>query len=649
MTVIALSGWPPRSDLNRGVGAVCLAPAFYIDSRRLTITARHLSPMGLLDSSQRLHAARARLVTAWQRHPLLLGCVGVTAVILIANPYLLNHRGYLYGDAVNNWLWAFRWYGAAGRAGFFADFFPFAFSGFSHGWSPEFGLYNPLYHLCGILFPDSTYSVKLCYLILLNGIFALSFLSARDLRLSRSTATYVGVATLATGFVVGHAQHLSYLSSAVALLAVFAGLLSAGHGRHGRAALLVGTGIFEGATAGYPTILLFGAQVLLLHTVVALWRRRLSVRGLGAAAIGVAGGLLLAGPAIIHAWRGLSLSRRAGGLPVEQVLDPFGSLPLGSLFDLLWPYRAEALPGVDISMDRFHALLLTTVLVAIGVGLLRSRPFRDRYAVPFITLGVAAALLFVLACGDHLLPLRRVLAELSVLYRLGRFPGAEHQPFALFFLILASAFVLEYLGERRPGLGRLLLLVAVLELGVVYVATTSVRLTLARRTAMLGQPLPRLKASLEEPDQGVLDRPRFCETIPPDQYQEIYSRGEPTWWGYSAMRLRRYERERQQVRHLLCGGGRLFTWPAGRALAYRLRRYEPGLIEIEIPPFDTTAGRGLIWAETTDGYWQLTIEGQEVPMKAGPAALRQFELPEGSSSPVHLRMTYRGPLSRVFR
>lgn len=314
--------------------------------------------------------ARQRLCRLIDARPVTAGSLLCAVLYCVGNPLLLHRRGYIWGDAADSWLLAFRWYGASGRAGIFGDFFPFAFSGFSHGWDLEYGLYNPAYHLLALAFPDSVLSVKLCVFLTIIALFALSADVARGLGLSNIAMWYVGFASAASGFVLSHAQHLSYLASAVAMLAVLAAVVAAKQGHAKKSFWLAAVGVLHGGTAGYPPILIFGAQVLL---GICIWNlRRGAWRGLAARWLvtGSVLGIALSLPALIHSWVGVSLTSRGGGLTVEQVMHPAGSLPLGSVVDLLWPWRRDPQGGVDPSMDRFHALFVTGLLVVTGCALL---------------------------------------------------------------------------------------------------------------------------------------------------------------------------------------------------------------------------------------------------------------------------------------
>lgn len=250
-----------------------------------------------------------------------------------------------------------------------------------------------------------------------------------------------------------------------------------------------------------------------------------------------------------------------------------------------------------------------------------------------------------LALGDNVWPsLRSGLAALTVLYRTGRFVGAEHQPAAIFCLIIASAIVLDDLVLRHRRWRTLVVVIVCIDFVGVNGATTALRFEQARKDSFLGQPLPRLPTSFGPEHQAVLDAPRHCEPAARQvEYQEFYHLPRFDWWGYSPARLARYEAERHGQRRILCGPGRLFLAEDSSSVEYRLISYTPGRVEIEIPGASKT--RELVWADTDDGFWRFRIDGEPAPVRRGAASLRYFDVPAAADD-VRIIMTYAGPLSR---
>jgi hypothetical protein len=257
-------------------------------------------------------------------------------------------------------------------------------------------------------------------------------------------------------------------------------------------------------------------------------------------------------------------------------------------------------------------------------------------------------LLAVLASGDNWgFPLKRFLAEHVFLHRVSRFPSGEFRGFALLALSLAACWALEELVPKlrrnKIWLRAFCLFVAV-DFFAVMGATIGLRY-MRLPEDMQGR-LARFQVVYGPEDQPKIDAPRGC---PFDARYEFDQRQTPpdrfSWNGYTNLYPQAYSDERESLRWALCGPSRLWDDSARKAHAYKLILYSPGEIVFETQ--GAAGGSRLLWADVNDGFWSLEIDGRPAAFEAGPASLRYFSLPEAHTARV--RMTYKGPLSRLWR
>jgi hypothetical protein len=97
----------------------------------------------------------------------------------------------------------------------------------------------------------------------------------------------------------------------------------------------------------------------------------------------------------------------------------------------------------------------------------------------------------------------------------------------------------------------------------------------------------------------------------------------------------------------LFGPSRLWDLKSQSPYPYQLVKYSPSEIV-----FNLNAGErdlSLLWADFTDGFWDLEINGQKSQfMTDAPASLRAFQIISESGNNT-IRMVYRSPLSRFWR
>jgi hypothetical protein len=315
------------------------------------------------------------------------------------------------------------------------------------------------------------------------------------------------------------ASHFSYLSAGAGLIACLLGIRLVARGRSSAGALWIGGATWHLGTAGSPEHLIFGAHVLVAVWVYHLVRGPARLRFAAFTVAAVATGTLLALPAALHFLHQLPRSQRTPGLSVDVVLQ--GSLPAAALMNLVAPFM-KGLPrtvSLDPTMDRFHLLAVSPVLVLAGLWL-----WRRMNATYWVAL-VLAVLFTLLALGAHSpIPIRGWLAEQLFLYRVGRAPAGQHRGFALFCLALASAIVLDRAWRAvSPRLRTTAAAVIAADFMAVMALNSHVRYGVLP-DALKGE-LPRCKVVHGPPDQPLLDAPRDCSassTCPRSRLRRIH-------------------------------------------------------------------------------------------------------------------------------
>lgn len=581
-----------------------------------------------------------RLTGQARRQPLFTGML----LVVLANLPLLTTRWTVKWDAFDEMWTYFRWMGAALRAGHFPDFFPNLVTGYPLGANMQAGVYNLFYLVVAALLPDSVLSINLLYLALQIAIFGLTWLIASTSPLQPLSRLYLALAVTASGFVVGHASHLSYLSTACGLLACLLSLRWLVEDRRGLAFLAMVLGVYHLFSAGYPANILFGAQCLALYWVVLLQQHRAVRAHAWVPPVAVFIGLLLASPALWHLLNQLQHSDRGQGVSL-QTLEA-GAMQPYSLLNYLapwWPMRKS-----EPTMERFHLLWVSAPLTAYALwhALVRGYARRD-----VLLLAAAAGLMIVLALGPFSpLPVRSWLAESSLLYRTGRFPAGEHRGVALFLLAWLSAIGLDLFLARHPHRVRLVagLLMIEFVLGLYVLKGTRFGST---PPAQRGS-VERIQVVFGGADQERIDTARDCSPAGPQwaipalrfQLDRLAPAGF-SWHGYTNLKDRVWVQEHESVAPWLCTGPRLWDVQASRPQPYRLQIYAPGSIRFQVQGEAGAEPRLLVWADYTDGFWRVRVNGQEQDIVPVPARLRGFHARPGD----HIELTYRGPLSRLWR
>ena len=195
----------------------------------------------------------------FNRHSDYLWLVGILLIVL-ANVKLFTTKVTVTWDAFDEMWIYFRWFGSSLRQGYFPDFFPNIMSGYPIGSNIQAGTYNIFYLAFAYASPDSVLSINLVYVITQMVIFGLGYAIGKSYDLSSLSRIYLGLALTASGFVIGHASHFSYLATACGLLGCFWGLRMALLNRSPAAFFALFVSVYHMFTAGYPANILFGAQ-----------------------------------------------------------------------------------------------------------------------------------------------------------------------------------------------------------------------------------------------------------------------------------------------------------------------------------------------------------------------------------------------------
>jgi hypothetical protein len=568
-------------------------------------------------------------------------------LVALANRTALSTSHSVAWDARDETWFFFRWFGSAIRAGHFGDYFPFVSGGYPVNASIVDGGYNPVYLLFATLFVDSVWSINLVYLLYQLTAFSLSFSIGRSLALNAAGAWLLGLSVTASGYFVGHASHFSYLSNGVTALGLFLSLRHAAQGRSARSFAGALVWSFHACTTGSPEGLVFNATVLsaagCAHLVGSSRRRSL----LTGCAAGVLAGLLLASPALYHFANQAARSTRGQGLSVAQSLS--GSLPANSLVNLLDPLlRAPGGPdGVDPTMDRFHLLFVSPVLLLAGVATWRKQPRLFWGALSL------AALFTLLALGRHSpVPIRAWLAEHVSSYRIGRFPSGQHRGFALFCLALASALPFARWFETRHRDRYRVLGIALVSLDFLLVMGVNAWARYDWLDSGSYSRLPRFKVEFRGAEAALVNRARSCPpsrlvgavdqlASPPDRF---------TWSGYTIMASATYLGERKSMRWALCGPSRLWQYASQRPQDHHLVYYGPERILLTTAVPSEPRDRLLLWSDVDDGFWALWVNGRRRESVRLPADLRGIDLSaDDGGAQVEIEMRYLGPLSWIWR
>lgn len=574
------------------------------------------------------------------RYAVLIGLF----LIVLANVELMTTKVAVKWDAFDEMWTYFRWLGSSLRQGYFPDFFPHIMSGYPIGSNIQAGTYNIFYLAFAYAFPDSVLSINLVYLTAQLLIFWLGVSIGRSYGLNPLSNLYFGLALTASGFIIGHASHFSYLATACGLLGCFLGLRMALRDRIWAPFFLLTVSVYHLFTAGYPANILFGAQCLGLYWLYLFVTVASARRALIVAAIGAIAGVLLAAPSIWHFVNLLQLSKRGDGLDIETAMS--GSMPSYGLLNYFFP--VWKMGYTELTIERFHLLFLSVPLTAYGIWMAVSEKREAKQVLVFCALALVC---IVLALGKNSpVPLRVWLAEHLFIYRAGRFPSGEHRGIALFLLALVSAFGLQFLQEKFRIKNKVLLAIIALDFLIVMVGLRGMRI--GGIDEKYRGAVPMFQAGFTTSQQASLDKERNCTPdgeswvlTAIDIQRQHLAPATYYWNGYVGLRDQVYDAERDKMQGLICGKFRLRQAKDHAPAGYVLDTYSPGYIRVRIAEGIGNTPADFIWTEYNDGFWNLRVNGKAAPLVHGPARLRMFTATPGDV----VEMTYKGPLSRMWR
>lgn len=584
--------------------------------------------------------------------PLSLGVV----LVALANLRLFFPNVSVSWDGTDE-MWNYlRFMGSALREGNFPDFFPNVVSGYPLGANIQAGVYNVFYLIIAFLFPTSVYSVNAIFIITHILLYLTTYKIGETYGLEPKICLYVGLAAVASGFIIGNASHMSYGAATLGLASCFLALRLALDTKTSLGFFLSLGGTYHSLTSGYPAVTIFGAQIISGYWIYLLVTRQENCKALVTIAVGASLGLLLSLPALIHLHHQSKNWSRVAGVSLEMLAE--GSMPITSLLNFLVPalpsnlIKSIATYPPDQTMVRFHLLFLSVAGLYTAIYFLRDN-IKKRIILPWLIIAAIATWLALGANANP--PLRMWLAEYFFIYRLGRFPSGEHRGIALFALLIPSAYGLSILLNRYSWFNSRFITILVFDFLLIMVITHKMRSSGLESSTQL--PVPMYKIVFKGEDRHYIDFPRNCSGGPvgdPSQAGYIIKyqkeRLAPTgflWTGYTNLIDSRYEQETNIVADIICGASRLYRWPTRETVGYELDLYTPGFVRFTIDKNSDPDGQeeGFVWSDYNDGFWVLTVNGIEKKFEEGPAALRYFSAKPHDK----IEMKYLGPLSRYFR
>ncbi len=563
--------------------------------------------------------------------------------ILLANAPLFTTANKVNWDAFAEMWEYYRWIGSSLREGYYPDFFPNILSGYPIGANIQAGVYNIFYLAAAYTFPDSVLSINFVYIMTQIAIFCLAYGVGRTYSLDSVCTFYLGLALVGCGFVIGHAEHFSYLATATGLLACFFAIRLALAYQGLSAFILAFVGVYHILSAGYPSNIIFGAQCLIIYWVYVFFTMQNARWYLLLIPYASILGALLSLPALWHFLHQVQQSTRGEGLDIETALS--GSLPRYALLNFVFPLWRMWFS--EPSMERFHLTFIGSPLAAIAIW---KAVISNKHRKQILTWLALVFVFTALALGKNSpLQLRTWLAEHFFIYRIGRFPSGEHSGIALFLLALISAFGMQHIREWFRGYDRVYTVIIVLDFLLVMCGLHYMRYS-DTPPAYQGT-VPQFKISYNSHEQALIDAPRICVpvgqkwTVTALRQQRDLAPSKFYWDGYANLRDKAYEQDKNQVSNMVCGPSRLWLAEDQSPCKYELIAYTPGYIAFTVRGGYAGIKSKLIWADYDDGFWKLKINSVVGAFDTTPAKLRGFYAMQGDK----VEMIYAGPLTRLWR
>lgn len=575
--------------------------------------------------------------------------ISLFLILIIMAPVLCSEYTIKW-DAYDAGLPIFIWMGSALRQGLFPGHFPYIFNGYPLAGDVQSGVYNPYVILSSFLFPNSTYVLNFLYLLIQLTTFVNFYYIGLFLFKDRWVSSFFSVSILFSGFMIGHSEHFTFTIVVVAFSLCLLSFIQAYKNHFLYSFLLAFFGSIHFTTFSYPTLTISSFICFLLITVYWIPKEknlRSFLKKMSPILLGLVFGLLYSSSALYYALQTLSLSTRSE--PISLDLHLAGSQHPTSLLNLLFPFLIYS-KGIDISMDQFHLLLISpllliTLLVKIYRGEWRQLGIAKRTG---IWCGTALLIFVLLNLGKYSpIPLRPLLAQWSP-FRMGRFPGSNFNFQALILLAFFSARTLQYLFQRwswTPSMKFLFLILIFFDAHWIYSS---------KRNLIYFKPHPKvpvqsLKVIYQPHDQKLLDENKYCPPVQSNQpiyidtNNDLLFAGYFKASGYSPLYFQDYVNHFNELRWALCQPGRLWRVEDKKRVHYQLISYSPRQIELIM---NLSKGAHVddlyLWSEVNTGYWTLYINDQETPFVRGVGALRYFRIPQKfiNEDKIHIRMRY---------
>lgn len=272
---------------------------------------------------------------------------------------------------------------------------------------------------------------------------------------SRKVRFLLGLSYMFSGFMIGNAQHVSWIISAAWMPFVFHYLIGVLRQQNRPAIFKLALTGFLFFSGGYLAIFFVALYIMLIGTAVYFYRNRQQFRktllylGFSVALIA-----LLALPLLISAWNIFPLFNRFDPTDPHFNLNT-GSTPLNGLLAIVLPLASGIYNMTEIGFGSFSAYLgLVPILL---LCFFYKQLFRES-RIGFVVL---LAVFFLLCSMGDLLPLRGLLAKLPLL-DLFRYPTL-FRLFFIFFLLLGAGMTADRrMNEKSPFTRRQFLLVSLI-------------------------------------------------------------------------------------------------------------------------------------------------------------------------------------------
>lgn len=322
---------------------------------------------------------------------------------------------------------------------------PFQLGGYPAYADPQSGFwYYPAWAI-GMLFGYSmkTIEIEVLSFIVLAGI-GFYFL-LQKLNLKKSTACFFSISYLCSGFIVGNAQHLTWIAAAAWIPWLFYHYLSIRKDIYNIHTLWFLLILFLFVSSSYPAFVIVSAYIIILDQVYLFFNTKQKLKFIAQKTLLFFASVLILFPILYSLFISIDFFSRGDSLSITKVLQhPFS---WQSLLSLLAPFASFKNPEffkTDISMSNAYIGLFPMLIVLISLfsGTIKKNSMWLLSSILFLLIGFGAQT-----------PLRGLLYEYLPGFNLFRFPAL----FRLFFIIsmliyTAKQFELIDLYSRKSKL-----------------------------------------------------------------------------------------------------------------------------------------------------------------------------------------------------